>query len=408
MAKTIALISTIQPVDGGVPSMTRWVCRLLEEVEITPILAWYAPWRNYPQLSVPSYKIISRKPGYVNKTGLLRYDGVGIGAWFPELEFTHYLPTRKWKELIFSCDLHLSVSGNPLCATPYMLLKIPFMAWIATPWDADRVNRVNQFGLSRRFLDNIINKPVLSMIEKKILSSGFGQIIPLSNYTSKEFQKISGRTIDQVMLMPINTRLFYPEPARTRPWRIGFSGRYCDPRKNIRLLLHATRLIQVWGYDVEIILVGERNYHHLVPVIQEFHVEGKVKCYGHMEPNELASMLQTFDLFIIPSFQEGLCISALEAMACGVPIISTRCGGPEDYVLPNRTGELVESNPTMVATAVIDLCLDRERRNTLSRNCSEWIQNNASENRSRSIFRSQLTQLQSRSKPTGQLHRVPL
>ncbi|MFN9911060.1 MAG: hypothetical protein ACK53L_00665, partial [Pirellulaceae bacterium] len=52
-----ALISTIEPIDGGVPSMTKWICKLLEERNILPTLAWYAPWRNYPKLSVPVTQI---------------------------------------------------------------------------------------------------------------------------------------------------------------------------------------------------------------------------------------------------------------------------------------------------------------------------------------------------------------
>ena len=61
--------------------------------------------------------------------------------------------------------------------------------------------------------------------------------------------------------------------------------------------------------------------------------------------------MQRWDLFVIPSHQEGLCISALEAMACGVPVVSTRCGGPEDFVLPDRTGLLVPHQAPALAAA---------------------------------------------------------
>jgi len=396
MTSTKALITTIQPIDGGVPTMTRWVCKVLIDLNITPVLAWYAPWRNQPQLSVPFYRVINHRPRSIRQNALGNYEGFGIGSWLPELEFTHYLPTRKWKDLIEGCQLHLSVSGNPLCATPYLLMNTPFLAWIATPWEADRRNRVKSFKLPRRVLDSILNKPVLALLERKILSSRLGNIVSLSHYTAREFTRISGRQLNQVMLMPVNSNIFYPEYSKTIPWRIGFTGRFCDPRKNISLLLNATKMITLMGHDIELFLVGDKDYLELIPMIQSFGLEKHVKCFPHMEPVELAGLLRSLDIFVIPSYQEGLCISALEAMACGIPVISTRCGGPEDYVIANQTGLIVDSNADSLAKAIRDLCQKRDKRNMLALNSFKWIQEHASEDKSRSVFRSQLLQLMQR------------
>ena len=48
------------------------------------------------------------------------------------------------------------------------------------------------------------------------------------------------------------------------------------------------------------------------------------------------------DLFIIPSHQEGLCITGLEAMATGSVVLSTNCLGPKDFVINNKTGFYLE------------------------------------------------------------------
>lgn len=398
-----ALISTIEPIDGGVPTMTRWICKLLDEWSITPVLAWYAPWRNHPQLSVPLYKAIGAKPKAAGKVALGHYEGYGLGAWFPELEFTHYLPTREWKKLMKDCQLHISVSGNPLCTTPYVLEQVPFLAWVATPWEADRINRVKEFSLPRKVLDTLINKPVLRSLEKKILRDRNGSILSLSPYTSKEFKRISGRNLDQVMLMPVNTDVFARSERGAVRLKIGFSGRYCDPRKNIRLLLHATKLILNMEIEIELILVGDKNPEDLTALIDEFEIHDNVKCFSHMEPKQLASVLQTLDLFVIPSYQEGLCISALEAMACGVPVISTRCGGPEDYVIPGQTGELVDHSPEALAKAIVRISSNRDLRDKLSAGAQAWVMSNASEAISRSIFARHLTSLIEKSTPQRKL-----
>lgn len=399
--RTRALVSTIEPIDGGVPAMTRWICSALEEIDIEPVLAWYAPWRNHPELSVPLYRIFRDVPQSICSLGLGKYESYGIGTWFPELEFSHYLPNKMWINLMKSCQLHLAVSGNPLCATPYVLNSVPFMAWFATPWEADRKNRVNNFSKTRKALDALLNKPVLRRLEKRILSDKHGIILPLSKYSSKEFEKIGRVKMEDIMVMPINTDVFFPKVEKIVPWRIGFSGRYCDPRKNINLLLKTTKILADMDCQVELYLVGDRNYEQLLPLINDLGLQHSVQCFAHMESQQLACTLQSMDVFVIPSYQEGLCIAALEAMACGVPVISTRCGGPEDYVIPERTGEIVDSTPEAMVSAVLEICRNRSLRDRLSKGSSSWILANASDGASRQIFYKHLNILADRSYVLG-------
>jgi len=388
-----ALITTIEPIDGGVPTMTKWMCQVLSETNIMPILAWYAPWRNNPELSVPCYKIVDRVPGFVSKKVFGLYEGIGIGCWLPELEFTHYLFNTKWKQLIQSCQLHICISGNPLSASPYLVHQIPFLAWIATPWGADRINRLREFSFTRQTFDSIANKPFISKLEKHILRSSLGNIIALSKYTAKEFEELSGRPVSDVMLMPVNTDIFHPDDKMTVKKRIGFSGRFCDPRKNIQLLLEAVRILNQMDAGFELVLVGEKDFKTLFPRIKELGIDHCVICNGHLNTKELAQLIQTFDVFVIPSHQEGLCIAALEAMACGVPVISTRCGGPEDFVIPGETGELVEQEQHHLARTILQITSDRERREKLSRGGYKWIRDNASPEISRQIIKRNLLNL---------------
>ncbi|MEB3317221.1 MAG: glycosyltransferase family 4 protein [Cyanobacteriota bacterium] len=388
-----ALVSTIEPIDGGVPTMTRWICELLEELGITPILAWYAPWRNHPKLSIPLYSLPSgAKPRMISDYAFGRYESYGLGCWLPEFEFTHYFATKMWKELISRCHFHLAVSGNALCALPYLQSKVHFLAWIATPWEADRKNRIRQLIVPRRILDSVVNTPILRKLEKRILNCKQGKILSLSNYTSNELRSLSQLEHKEVMYMPVDTNLFQPDYSKTSQWRIGFSGRYCDPRKNIDLLLGAMRILLNQGYRPELILVGERKAEQLRPMIRQYGLEDNVACLMHLSPRDLAGLLQTLDLFAIPSHQEGLCIAALEAMACGVPVVSTRCGGPEDYVQPGVTGELVEEKTVAAfASTVKSVCISRKRRQQLSAGSIDWIEQHATKDVARKEFRKHLT-----------------
>lgn len=61
-----------------------------------------------------------------------------------------------------------------------------------------------------------------------------------------------------------------------------------------------------------------------------------------MDNDDLPAYYRGADVIAIPSRQEGLTTVGLEAMACGMPVVSTRCGGPEEYVKDGETGCFVD------------------------------------------------------------------
>jgi glycosyltransferase involved in cell wall biosynthesis len=69
----------------------------------------------------------------------------------------------------------------------------------------------------------------------------------------------------------------------------------------------------------------------------------------------MRSFYQGIDGFVISSHQEGLALVGLEAMAQGVPVVSTRCGGPEEYVLPDETGYLASFDADELAAVILTM-----------------------------------------------------
>jgi glycosyltransferase involved in cell wall biosynthesis len=75
----------------------------------------------------------------------------------------------------------------------------------------------------------------------------------------------------------------------------------------------------------------------------------------HLRPGqeEIPRLYKQTDCWIVPSTTEGFGMPGLEAAACHCPIVSTRCGGPEDYVEDGVSGFLVPvGDPTAMADAV--------------------------------------------------------
>ena len=115
-----------------------------------------------------------------------------------------------------------------------------------------------------------------------------------------------------------------------------------------------------------------------------------IELVPHVVPAELAAWLQTLDVFVLPSHQEGLCIAALEAMACGVPVVSTRCGGPEEFVIPGQTGSLVDFDAASMADGIVAIISDVGQRQKLATGAREITQSKYTQLNAESVLTSAL------------------
>jgi glycosyltransferase involved in cell wall biosynthesis len=314
-----------------------------------------------PELSVPSFRLFQRGIGWRQGRAYGAHEINAIGAWLPELEFTHYAATPRWRELMDSCEAFVAVSGNVLAATPFLQTKRPYLAWVATDWQGDRQDRVKHFPFARRLLDVCINAPVIRRLERRLLKSG--HILSLSQYTSRMLADVAGPSFQGGLLaMPVDTEMFLPDPGACIAGRLGFAGRFTDPRKNIGLFLRAVAQLLADGNNVSALLIGDIPDAATRQLIDELGIGPHVQTERSLTGEPFRDKLQELDIFVLPSHQEGLCIAALEAMACGVPVVSTRCGGPEEFVLDGTTGTLVDAEPKQMAQAIAAIVGNRKRR----------------------------------------------
>jgi glycosyltransferase involved in cell wall biosynthesis len=97
-------------------------------------------------------------------------------------------------------------------------------------------------------------------------------------------------------------------------------------------------------------------------------IADSVKFLGTLGNDNLPGFYRGLDILLIPSRQEGLNIAGLEAGACGIPVVTTRCGGPEDYVTDGETGFVTGFDPVEIASRLSDISAGRALRERLSRN----------------------------------------
>lgn len=365
--------------------MSRFVGRSLADRGYVPVFAYYEPYSCSPALSVPAYGVFRRNVTSRFEKMFGRYEAHAIGAWLPEFEFMHYVPTQPWTELMESCDYHIVVSGNCLPGLPLARTERKFFSWIASSWEGDREARVCSYPWLRRMFDRVTNRVIVPCLERLILKTG--TTLALSQFTRLQLDKVNGgKVVDGVLSPPIDTGLFVPNESMRIPGRIGFTGRFNDPRKNVRLLVEAMRICRERDYQVTAQIVGTEPNANLSAKVRSLGLGDHVTFVPYLSEQALLRCLQTMDIFVIPSAQEGLCVSALEAMACGCPVVSTRCGGPEEYVREGETGYLVDANPAAMADQIGQVIRSAKLRRRLSQGARNLVRRQYSRKDAEQLF----------------------
>ena len=147
------------------------------------------------------------------------------------------------------------------------------------------------------------------------------------------------------------------ELKKNRPGEIiniGFLGSLKNNNKGLDLLLKSVSLLKRRDFILHIGGDGEL-LNNFKKMAKDLDIESECNFYGEITPNEIADFYSKLDLFVLPSRSETFGIVLIEAMACGIPVIATRCGGPQEIVTPS-TGILVQTdNAEELRTAILSI-----------------------------------------------------
>lgn len=369
-------IATLDPaMGGGVSRLSRFLYETAEKAGHDPFLA-------FNRVNVEDdirLQDVLREGMTVEPSGTV-IDGMEAKyapRVLPEFEFFHYtLNGDAWSEILEGADLYFGVGGNNQCCHPLSLRNQPFGCWIASPFWADRKERIENATWLRRIRD-YLSKPVLESIEDRIYEDA-SFVYTTSEYTAETI--IADNSLDQedveVVPYPIDVQKFSPESDRgtdTDP-QLLFVGRLNDPRKNTQMLLKSFKWIEANYEAATLKLVGEQPNAELSTLVDHLGIQDSVEFVGHVSDKELARLYRESAVFVIPSFQEGLGIVGLEAMASGTPVVATKCGGPEDYVIDGENGYIVPvDDPAILAKHILDLLENDSKRRAFGERARELM-----------------------------------
>jgi N-acetyl-alpha-D-glucosaminyl L-malate synthase BshA len=164
----------------------------------------------------------------------------------------------------------------------------------------------------------------------------------------------------------------FVDPQRFRPRDDGPRALFAKPDEkivvhasNFRPVKNATHVVRVFAQIARrvpsrLLLVGEGPERPLCEQLAvELGVADRVRCLGQVE--NLEEILALSDLCLLPSRHESFGLVALEAMACGTPVVATDRGGTSEFIERGQTGFLCDPDDIAgMAAASIGLLLDPE------------------------------------------------
>lgn len=113
-----------------------------------------------------------------------------------------------------------------------------------------------------------------------------------------------------------------------------------NKQKNIDLLLRSLVLLP----DVNLLVVGEGDARSIAQaLVSELDLGGRVFFTGAVEQTEIAEYLAAADLYVSPSLTEGMSVALLEALAMGVPVVTTPTGESKKIIKNGQNGYVTES-----------------------------------------------------------------
>jgi len=173
-----------------------------------------------------------------------------------------------------------------------------------------------------------------------------------------------------VVPVGVDHTVFRPRPDRPRaPGRIMVTSSSDVPMKGLVPLLEAVAKLRT-EREVELVVIGRPTEGGRVArTIDRLGLSAVVRCASGISDDELAVLYAEAQVAVVPSLYEGFSLPAIEAMACGVPLVATTGGAlPEVIGTDGDTGLLVPpDDPEALAAGIRRLMDDPELAERLGR-----------------------------------------
>ncbi len=160
------------------------------------------------------------------------------------------------------------------------------------------------------------------------------------------------------VVVPNVVPLSSPQPVSTEPPYVISHVSVMGPAKNLIGLVQAVDKLRTRRSDFRLRLLGDgESRQEAERLAESLYLSGVVDFVGRRSPDEVRAALAQAAFTVVSSTHETFSVSAAESLMCGRPVLSTRCGGPEEFITP-EVGHLVDAGSVDALVEGLDWMLD--------------------------------------------------
>lgn len=278
--------------------------------------------------------------------------------------FTQFKISSAIFKLRKEIDCYILFIGGDGLILPMLTIKLLNKEVILAPVDysisfkKDISSKVLKYlmGINRSLSDKIvIHSPIL--IDKWDLTK-FSHKICIAHEYFLDFNKFS-----------IN------KPFDQRGHLIGYVGRFTEEKGILNFIQSIPQILEKTD-EVEFLICGDGPlFNEVEQYLSDNHLKKKVKLIGWVPHNKLPEYLNSLKLLVIPSYNESGPIIALEAIACGTPVVASKVGHILSLLVDNKDGFIMDDNSPECICKNVLRALEAQNIDEIIINAKTFVEN---------------------------------
>ena len=266
----------------------------------------------------------------------------------------HYFPIHKWETLCYPGAIVPRIKEKKvrILLVPFLFISLYFKLWRILPeYDIVHAHWLIPQGIVQSFFKKpyivtghggdvtSLNKGIIKKLKVRCLKKA-SHVTVVSNYLKERVEELASHEIEEpsVISMGVDTSKFGKQYRVENYFNQGdkkvvlFVGRLAE-KKGVTYLIEAMKSV-----DAILVIVGDGPLHD--KLVEQAKEQGnKIRFVGSKTHEELKTIYASADIFVAPSIvakdgdQEGVPTTIMEAMASGLPVISTNTGGIADIIV---------------------------------------------------------------------------
>ena len=303
---------------------------------IPQILCFNSKWKKYKQI-----------PKYIN------YDGIPVyypryfrlpGKWFWSIScYTMNYGIRKFVDSIireFAPDI-FQVYTATLDGYAGLMLRKKYNIPLICSFRGDDINICPKYD---QFTHYLTKKVIVESDQITTVSNSLKIVAERIGKPKKEIQVVYNGCDSKMFSYNTKGRLVIRKKLRisSKKLVIIFVGDLAKYKGIFELLSAFTKLNYKYS-NLYLILIGKiPDRTALDKIVSSNYLNNKIYIVGEIPQNEIPYWLSASDIFVFPTYNEGLPNAVMEAMACSLPIIATKVGGIPEVVRDGQNGILID------------------------------------------------------------------